>query len=106
MGKTNFVHARTFETCWGIGLAFIDLPDDRDAEVLKLQIWASVAEDGSLGKVAVAIGLSDDASDEAHEIMEVSNRKALVEMTVERFEAVLDQAGVGKMLDGLPDADE
>lgn len=101
----SFIHARTFETRWGVGLAFIDLDDDTDCEVLRLQLWAPIAEDGSDAKVALKIGLKADASDHAHDLMSEANRSALVEMTAERFEKVFVTSGAADMLDsafGLP----
>lgn len=96
---SEFTHARVFETRWGQGLAFIDLDDETDAEVLKLHVWAPIGEDGSLGKVALRIGLSAGASDAAFDAMEEANRSALVGMDTARFEAVFDKAGIGRTLD-------
>ena len=97
----GFMHARTLETRWGLGLAFIDLDDETDVEVLRLQLWAPVCNDGSDGKVSLKIGLSPDASDAAHDLMSENNRKALVDMTSERFEAVFASAGIATTLDSL-----
>lgn len=96
-----FIHARTFDTCWGQGLAFLDLDDETDAEVLKLHLWAPVCEDGSLGKVALKIGLGAGASDAAFDAMEEANRSALAGMDAARFEAAVRGAGIGGMLDRL-----
>lgn len=93
-----FVHARTFETRWGLALAFIDL-DENDTEVLRLQLWAPIAEDGSDAKVAMKIGLNPDASDEAHDRMSEANRSALAEMDSARFEAAIESAGAASFLD-------
>ena len=95
----SFVHARTFETRWGLGLAFIDLDDETNVEMLKLQLWAPVGEDGSDGKVCIKIGLNPEASDEAHELMSAGNRQALAEMDAAKFEAVMERSGASKLLD-------
>lgn len=92
-------HARIFDTRWGQGLAFIDI-DDGD-ECLRLQLWQAILEGGDYGIVSLKLGLSGDASDEAHKIMSEANRAALIDMTVERFESALEKAGIGKMLDDL-----
>ena len=94
-----FVHARTFQTRWGVGLAFIDLDDETDTEVLRLQLWAPLGENGEHAKVAMKIGLNAEASVKAQDLMSEGNRKALVEMTSERFEAAFDRYGVGESLD-------
>lgn len=94
-----FVHARTFDTRWGVGLAFIDLDDETDAEVMRLQLWAPLAENGGDAKVAMKIGLNAEASDKAQDIMAEANRKALVEMTAERFEAAFEKYGLANALD-------
>lgn len=95
----SFLHARTFETRWGIGLAFIDLDDETDCEVLRLQLWAPIAEDGSEAKVALKVGLNSEASDEAQDLMAAANREALANMDADRFEKVFASAGVAQLLD-------
>ena len=95
----GFVHARTFDTRWGIGLAFIDIDDADDVERLRLQVWAPLAADGDYAKVTMAIGLNAEASDAAHDAMSAGNRQALVAMTQERFELAFATYGIAQTLD-------
>ncbi len=95
----TFMHAKTFDTRWGLALACIDLDDNTDEEVLILRVWAPIGEDGSLGKVQLKVGLGADASDAAYDAMEEANRAALADMDAAKFEAALEKAGVGTALD-------
>lgn len=97
--QRGFLHARVLSTRWGVGLAFIDLDDEEDREVLRLQLWAPLCEDGDNAKVAISIGLPGSASMEAHDVMSAANRAALIEMTPQRFEAALETAGIAPTLD-------
>lgn len=98
--EAAFQHAAIVDTRWGQGLAFIDHNDD-DVEVMTLRVWVPVCEDGSRGIVDMSIGLNPEASDEAHDLMSKNNRKAVTEMTGERFEAAFDAAGMGANLDRM-----
>lgn len=97
--RRGFLHARVFATRWGVGLAFIDTDDEQDREVLALQLWAPLCEDGSDATVRMQIGLPGSASMAAHDVMSEANRTALVEMTPQRFEAALETAGIAAALD-------
>jgi hypothetical protein len=97
--RRGFLHARTFETRWGLGLAFIDLDIDEDRELLSLQVWAPLATDGSDCAVRINLGLPGSASTAAHEIFAEANREALEAMDADKFEAGFDRAGIGAALD-------
>jgi hypothetical protein len=101
--EAQFVHARTFETRWGLGLAFIDLDDPGDVEKLVLQLWQPIGADGELARLCVKIGVNDQASDKAHDLMSAANRSALMSMTPGRFEDAITAAGPGiaELLDQL-----
>lgn len=96
-----FLHAKTFETRWGLALAFIELDLRDDIEKLRLQLWAPIGENGDDGQVTMSIGLNEDASDEAHDAMSAGNRAALEKMTAAEFEAAFEKAGVGGTLDDV-----
>lgn len=95
----GFAHARTFETRWGQGLAFLNNDDDYSTEVLALRVWSPLAEDGSLALVELKIGLQGDVSDSAADLLEEANREALVKMDAAKFEAAFEKAGIGPTLD-------
>lgn len=97
--RRGSTHARTLETRWGLGLAFIDLDTDEDRELLSLQVWAPLATDGSDAAVRINLGLPGSASMAAHEIFAEANREALEAMDADKFEAAFDNAGVGATLD-------
>jgi hypothetical protein len=96
---TPFIHARTFDTRWGQALAFLDNDDEFDTEVLTLRVWAPLCEDGSLAICDIKIGLKGQISDKAADAIEQANRCALVKMDAANFEAGMDKAGAGQMLD-------
>lgn len=93
-----FEHAKTLDTRWGLGLAFIDT-DDENLETLSLRVWAPIADDGGEAYVDVKLGLSGDASIEAHDQMSLMNRQALIDMTPATFEQAMEAAGVAQLLD-------
>ena len=95
----TFIHARTFETRWGLGLTFIDVDDETDVEMLKLQLWAPLGTDFENARICLRVGLSPEASEAAHAAMSKGNRQALVDMTASRFEDAFDIAGLGESLD-------
>ncbi len=92
-------HARVFDTRWGQGLASIELDDGNES--LRLQLCQPILEGGGNGAVARSIGLSDEASEEAHETMSQANRAALIDMTDDKFEAAIESAGFAGLLDEL-----
>ena len=95
----SFIHARTFDTRWGQGLAFLDNDQDYETEVLILRCWAPLCDDGSLASADVKIGLKGEVSEASADAMAEANRGALITMDAARFEAVIMQAGAGAMLD-------
>ncbi len=99
VSNLDFVHARTFETCWGQALAFLDHDDAYDTEILTLRVWAPIAHDGDLAIIDMKIGLQGDISDTAVDAMESANRSALADMDAGKFEAALRSAGMGGTLD-------
>lgn len=94
-----FIHARTFDTRWGQGLAFLDNDDDYATQVLVLRVWAPLCDDGSLAAADLKIGLQGEVTDKAADLMDEGNRSALLQMDATKFEAVFASAGFAGPLD-------
>lgn len=97
----SFVHAKTLDTRWGLGLARITLDERTDCEMVVLSLWAPVGENEELGEVSmeIALPLSGEISEETYTLWELNIRKMLESADAEKFEKAFYKAGIGDVLD-------